>query len=445
MIVAEFFSGIGGYRSALLKLAASGSFPVVEKYHAFDVNDNANAVYHHAYGDSPSSKNISLLTAAELDCLQASLWTHRTNETSPCQPYTRNGPRKHMSDNRSLPLLSLMSALRAMQAPPTMMMLENVLGFELSDSYRDVMDALAARGYVAQGFIANPTTLGIPNSRPRFYLLAKRGAAFVDPSLDGKVTRDPEFIPRKPLSPISAYLEPAADEDAGLEIGRAMLWKQGAAFDFVRAEGMRSCCFTKNYGGFARGTGSVLMRASAEALKEYASALPQVPALEDGVDGEAITVEDAHEDDGGDDDGSGDIKGGYCSRAGDSLTETDNEPSLLPLLRYHTWVRQRGKDAAMQSLAALESTLYGHRKRLSARLKLERDQRRGEWWQDMGPCPLEVLKPRYFSSREICRLLGYPESFTFPDGITEQQRWKLLGNSLSVEIVLLLLEYLIKN
>jgi len=42
---------------------------------------------------------------------------------------------------------------------------------------------------------------------------------------------------------------------------------------------------------------------------------------------------------------------------------------------------------------------------------------------------------RRFSPEEIARLLHFPESFRFPDGVSRQQRWKYLGNSLNVAAV----------
>jgi DNA (cytosine-5)-methyltransferase 1/tRNA (cytosine38-C5)-methyltransferase len=42
---------------------------------------------------------------------------------------------------------------------------------------------------------------------------------------------------------------------------------------------------------------------------------------------------------------------------------------------------------------------------------------------------------RYFSPEEIARLLQFPNSFRFPEGMTLRKRWHLTGNSLSVVAV----------
>ncbi len=42
---------------------------------------------------------------------------------------------------------------------------------------------------------------------------------------------------------------------------------------------------------------------------------------------------------------------------------------------------------------------------------------------------------RRFSPREVARLLGYPNSFRLPANYSNQQLWRLLGNSLSIPVV----------
>jgi tRNA (cytosine38-C5)-methyltransferase len=55
----------------------------------------------------------------------------------------------------------------------------------------------------------------------------------------------------------------------------------------------------------------------------------------------------------------------------------------------------------------------------------------------------EVLKPRFFTTREILRLMCFPESFVFPSGVTEKQSSALLGNSINIHVVALLIGLLI--
>lgn len=53
-----------------------------------------------------------------------------------------------------------------------------------------------------------------------------------------------------------------------------------------------------------------------------------------------------------------------------------------------------------------------------------------------------ALQLRYFTPREVANLHTFPEHFSFPAGVTLRQRYACLGNSLSVEVVAALLQYL---
>lgn len=63
-----------------------------------------------------------------------------------------------------------------------------------------------------------------------------------------------------------------------------------------------------------------------------------------------------------------------------------------------------------------------------------------------GECPLAaVLELRYFSPREISRLMGFPEAFKFPAQSTLKQCRNVLGNSLNVQVVGVLMTHLLKT
>lgn len=48
---------------------------------------------------------------------------------------------------------------------------------------------------------------------------------------------------------------------------------------------------------------------------------------------------------------------------------------------------------------------------------------------------LKSIKLRYFSPTEVARLMCFPDNFTIPESITRQQSYRMLGNSINVEIV----------
>jgi tRNA (cytosine38-C5)-methyltransferase len=53
---------------------------------------------------------------------------------------------------------------------------------------------------------------------------------------------------------------------------------------------------------------------------------------------------------------------------------------------------------------------------------------------------MKSLNLRFFTPREIARIHGIPEWYSFPEALSEKQLYKLLGNGLNVSVVKLLLE-----
>jgi len=49
---------------------------------------------------------------------------------------------------------------------------------------------------------------------------------------------------------------------------------------------------------------------------------------------------------------------------------------------------------------------------------------------------------RRFSPSEVARLLGLPEDFRFPEGLSMEARYKLLGNGLSIPVAAWALDHL---
>lgn len=136
-----------------------------------------------------------------------------------------------------------------------------------------LVDALQHSDYKFQEFLLTPLQLGIPNSRMRYYLLAKHkpyefavpvtgtiinyiplsekmSKAFID-------NRGQEYVDEAEVKAISAYLEPNVDEQAFLVPDKVLL-KNMQVFDIVKPTSRRSCCFTKGYFHYAQGTGSIL-------------------------------------------------------------------------------------------------------------------------------------------------------------------------------------------
>lgn len=58
---------------------------------------------------------------------------------------------------------------------------------------------------------------------------------------------------------------------------------------------------------------------------------------------------------------------------------------------------------------------------------------------------LKTLKLRYFTPREVSRLMCFPDDFSFPQNTTQKQCYRLLGNSINVKVVSKLLQVLVND
>ena len=146
----EFYSGVGGWTMALEQARqVRDGIPAVRVVAAFDHSTVCNRVFaaNHSTRDElcgkqpsesgpvPSQKPIERLSAADLDELAADLWLM----SPPCQPYTRQrntleDQRKDVQDSRATSFLHLCTELQSMHKPPSVLVVENVVGFERSDS-----------------------------------------------------------------------------------------------------------------------------------------------------------------------------------------------------------------------------------------------------------------------------------------------------------------------
>jgi tRNA (cytosine38-C5)-methyltransferase len=196
----------------------------------------------------------------------------------PCQPYTRIGLQQGSQDARAKSFLHLLKVLGEMENKPKYILVENVKGFEESDSRDMLVDTLKHCDYTYQEFLLTPLQIGIPNSRMRYYLLAKlKPLSFAEPPtntiigyiphssiskefVDTRLIKDEEELVNesaKPIDPVSKYLEHLDHYDTYL-VPDKVLAKHSQVFDVVKPSSHRSCCFTKGYFHYAQGTGSVL-------------------------------------------------------------------------------------------------------------------------------------------------------------------------------------------
>ncbi|MEM1349195.1 MAG: DNA cytosine methyltransferase, partial [Myxococcota bacterium] len=132
---------------------------------------------------------------------------------------------------------------------PERVAMENVAGFFTSRARELVRATFADAGYTARDFILCPTTLGVPNKRERYYLVAARHEL-------------PErAIAERPMRPLSEYLD--EDPDEALFLEEELVAKHGPGMRILeRAQATDpntiSNCFTGAYGRTFRFSGSFL-------------------------------------------------------------------------------------------------------------------------------------------------------------------------------------------
>lgn len=226
----------------------------------------------------------------ELEKYNANVWML----SPPCQPHTRQGMKKDCEDNRSDGLMHIIELLKNISQKPSYLLLENVEGFEKSQSRQYLIEALQERGYSYQEFILSPNQFHIPNQRDRYFLIA-RLSSFPEVPLDTPRIGDClRVIPgnsecvnivykngtaemgtkesQELWMQLNSQCKPLKDFlDDEVRLGRditphllkkTILQKSGRTLDIVTPEDKFSCCFTKAYRKYHTGTGSVLQTCS---------------------------------------------------------------------------------------------------------------------------------------------------------------------------------------
>lgn len=257
--IAEFFSGLGGLHASLVdSVGPSMTYEVVA---AFDINTTANALYSRNFHLKVNDLSIETIECKDLESLNADIWLL----SPPCQPYTRQGLKKDTEDPRAKGLLHLLELLTKMDNIPKYILLENVVGFENSNSRNELIDVIQNRGYHYQEFHLSPDQFGIPNSRLRYFFIGRLHGSFDHQgSVITSIPNNPFFVNPKEPYPLKSVLE---ENVVDYFVPESVLSKDSAmCFDLVYPTSTRSCCFTKAYSRFIMGTGSVLQTAD-ESIK----------------------------------------------------------------------------------------------------------------------------------------------------------------------------------
>lgn len=233
-----------------------------------DINEAANAVYQLNHPDTPVwNRNIQSLTIAELETLQIDTILM----SPPCQPFTRQGKKLDIEDNRSQGFLAICSSIICQLGTLQRILMENVKGFEESEAREQFVAVLKEAGFNFQEYLLNPIDcLGMPNSRTRYFCIARKGESFPGGCTEIRTSILPEET-EKSVRKVKDVIE--EDIGEGYLIPKKELLKNCWVYDMVTPESSCTNCFTKAYGHFARGTGSVFCPFDQEKIREVFEAL----------------------------------------------------------------------------------------------------------------------------------------------------------------------------
>uniref|UniRef100_A0A674I0H7 tRNA (cytosine(38)-C(5))-methyltransferase n=2 Tax=Terrapene triunguis TaxID=2587831 RepID=A0A674I0H7_9SAUR len=360
---------------------------------AVDVNTVANEVYKHNFPSTPLwAKTIEGITLAELNRLSFDMILM----SPPCQPFTRIGLQGDVSDPRTNSFLYILDILPRLQRLPKYILLENVKGFETSSARDKLVETLKKCGFKYQEFLLSPTCLGIPNSRLRYFLIAKLQSELFSFQAPGQILENfPDQEPKasvkhrvaaglKKESSFMPHTEEYIDPNSGSDGGsgqcsqkEAFVFKLETAKEMEKKRNQDSDLSIQMLQDFLEEDGEEMSQyfLPPKALLRYAFLL--------------------------------DIVTPSCRR------------STCFTKGYGHYVEGTGSVLQTAEDVQLES-VFKSIEMLSEEEKLMK---------------LSTLKLRYFTPREIANLHGFPPEFGFPDKITMKQRYRLLGNSLNVHVV----------
>ncbi len=233
MKILELFCGIGGCAATLGERA--------QVVLAIDISEVALAAYRANFDHPTRVASVESIPTETLARLEADLWWF----SPPCQPFTRRGHQRDLEDPRARPFLGLLEHLAA--APPPFVAMENVPEFRGSRAHELLLGTLEAAGFVdVFEELRCPSTMGMPNRRLRYYLVAGR-----------RSLREPAGLPTPRLL-LADLLDAEPEPDLTLDADTAEQYREAIhVVDPADPEALTRC-FTSAYGRSPVRSGSYL-------------------------------------------------------------------------------------------------------------------------------------------------------------------------------------------
>lgn len=165
---AEFCTGIGGFTLGITQSELNA-----EMVYCNEIDDSCEKTYEENFSRKFDSKDIFEIDAAKLpdfDMICAGF---------PCQPFSQAGKGLGFSDARGTVLFKLIEIIRVKK--PAIVFFENVpnlVRHNKGNTYRFLVDSLTKDGYTVFEKILDSSYFGIPQSRPRVYIVALKHSTF---------------------------------------------------------------------------------------------------------------------------------------------------------------------------------------------------------------------------------------------------------------------------
>ncbi|XP_071489483.1 tRNA (cytosine(38)-C(5))-methyltransferase-like [Diadema antillarum] len=439
--VVEFFSGVGGLHCAVKE---SGIASIVVA--AVEINTVANAVYRHNFPEvNLLQRNLEGFTTDDFDSFDADMIVM----SPPCQPFTRVGLKGDKNDARTNAFFNIMRNLPKMRKKPRYILVENVKGFETSETRNFLAETLEKCQYTFQEFLLSPLDIGIPNQRLRYFLLAKQRPLSFNPEqglelLPHRINQTSAPSSVQPCDLANEVSSLAVDSPSTVSSKSQSNAEESVTVSNVSPTSAADC----NAASASERTEPIChMTAKDQTSNSHEQ------KLECDVESLQEQNRDAHNSKSAT--RTGNAKGGKAKRKIASYLQSDlTEDSVAQYLIPDRILLKFGK---VMDIVTPEDTktccftkAYAHYVEgtgsvLWTDFSTEMSEAFSE--EDLPEeermTRLRSLNLRYFTPREMANLHHFPQDFGFPETTTKKQLYRLIGNSLNVTLVAELIKYLV--
>ena len=198
---AEFCTGIGGFRIGI-EASLLDAVPV----YANEINLNCEETYFRNFQQKFNSKDIFQLEINDIpdfDMICAGF---------PCQPFSQAGQGKGFEDPRGTIFFRLLEIIEKKR--PGIVFLENVPNLRShnkGNTYRIIKEKLEEAGYTIYDHILDSTYFGVPQSRPRIYIVGFSNEKYNNISFEF-TEQHTERTPLRPFLNLGDYSIPISEK-----------------------------------------------------------------------------------------------------------------------------------------------------------------------------------------------------------------------------------------